>query len=205
MSPSPENRGAAEAPTRRVLVVDDEPTLRLGFAYALASRHTRVDTAATGRDALDKLGRGKYDLLVLDLRMPDMDGMAVVESLRQSRNNIPIVLCSAAIPPAVICRAISHGVVDFLEKPVHPDDLRKIVNFVLGTKTQPLPLALEAARHQRFREASAHLENDTDPPAHSAAWHTVFKSMPPPRDRGALDALLEYIRTHMTLTSFHQR
>ncbi len=205
MSRSPDDRNPHDPPARKVLVVDDEPTLRLGFAYALSGRGTIVDTAGTGREAVEKLALHHYDILILDLRMPDMDGMAVVEALRGRRDTVPIVLCSAAISAAVVCKAIGLGVVDFLQKPVRPADLREIVHFVLGTKQAPLPLAMEAARQGRYRDAVTHLEKDTDLPAESVAWRDIFKSMPPPDDRDSLAVLVEFIRSNLGFISFRAR
>ncbi len=158
MSPSPDQETANGTPKRRLLVVDDEPTLRLGFSYALANHSTQVDTAATGRQALDKLAGASYDIIILDLRMPDIDGLGVIETLRQSGNSIPIVLCSAALTPLAVLRAIQHQVPDFLLKPVRPVDLREVVDYVLappdtaGSRTVAairagnIPGALEQAR-----------------------------------------------------------
>src|SRR5688500_5983859 len=121
MSPSPDS-GAVPPPVRyKVLVVDDEPTLRLGFSYALSDHDT--DTAANGTEALEKLESGPYDLAILDLWMPDVDGLRVIETLRRHGNLLPVVLCSAVITPSAALRAITGQVVDFLLKPVRPAEL----------------------------------------------------------------------------------
>ncbi|RYD49942.1 MAG: response regulator, partial [Verrucomicrobiaceae bacterium] len=106
MSPSPDSRETDER--LRVLVVDDEPTLRLGFAYALSNRHTLVETAANGRIALERIANERFDIMILDLRMPDLDGIGVIEELRASGNRIPVVLCSAALNPRAALRAIRN-------------------------------------------------------------------------------------------------
>src|SRR5262245_1726903 len=89
----------------KVLVGDAEPTLRLGFSYALADHET--DTAAGGREALIKIREQKYDVVILDLRMPDIDGLQVIEMLRRQDNLLPVVLCSAALTPSSALRAIT--------------------------------------------------------------------------------------------------
>ncbi len=202
MSRLPENHTDPGLSPWKVLVVDDEPTLRLGFAYALSNRDTIVDTAGTGREAIEKLGAGPFDIVILDLRMPDLDGMAVIESLRGREEEIPIVLCSAAISPEVVCKAVGYGVVDFLQKPVRPADLREVVKFVLGTKAEPLPLAMEAARHGRYGEAVAHLE-EASPRKEVAIWRNIFEAMPSPDDGGGPPGLLEIVRNNLDTLSFH--
>lgn len=162
-------------PRRKVLVVDDEPTLRLGFSYALADHET--DTAATGREALLKLDGGDFDLVLLDLRMPDIDGLGVIEALRRCGNPVPVVLCSAAITPAAALRAITGNVVDFLLKPVRPADLRGVVAYVLSPSDDPLSKALGEARLGRFDEAVFHLETETDPPERTSAWLAILRAL----------------------------
>jgi CheY-like chemotaxis protein len=147
MFPLPE-RGVLAAPARyRVLVVDDEPTLRLGFSYALSDHDT--DTAANGAEALAKLEGGGYDLAILDLRMPDIDGLRVIETLRRHGNFLPVVLCSAVITPSAALRAITGQVVDFLLKPVRPVELRGIVRHVLNADGDDFARAMAHARAGR--------------------------------------------------------
>lgn len=131
---------------QRVLVVDDEPTLRLGFAYALTSKTSVVETAINGRNALEKIALMRFDIIILDLRMPEMDGLGVIETLRREGNRVPIVLCSAALHGAAALRAVQHGVLDFLVKPVLPKDLRGVIEFVLRPEKTHFPLAMKAAR-----------------------------------------------------------
>lgn len=161
----------------RVLVVDDEPTLRLGFAYALSNRNTVVETAANGRIALERIAAESFDIIILDLRMPDLDGTGVIEELRASGNRIPVVLCSAALNPKAALRAIRQGVVDFLLKPVRPVDLREAIEFVLRPKNSPLPLALQAARAGNMLKAISLLEEISAPDLRALSWLRVLKSI----------------------------
>jgi CheY-like chemotaxis protein len=174
MFQSPDSPGA-QAPRRRVLVVDDEPTLRLGFAYALSDH--QVDTAATGREALLKLDQQTYDIVILDLRMPDIDGLGVIETLRRRGHLVPIVLCSAAITPSSALRAITGQVVDFLLKPVRPADLRDVIEHVLSPSTDEFSLGLAAARGGRFEDAVKHLEKALDTDGRVHGWLGVLRAI----------------------------
>jgi len=177
MSPS-HNSGTAKGETkRRVLVVDDEPTLRLGFSYALSDRDTHVDTAATGRQALEKTREHTYDIIILDLRMPDIDGLGVLEALRLSGNLVPIVLCSAALTPAAALRAIQHRVPDFLLKPIRPTDLRDVVQFILDPPDNPLSHAMIAARAGKMNAAIQHIREEAAHDRTCAAWLEVLESL----------------------------
>jgi len=175
MSPSPDS-GAPGSPGRyRLLVVDDEPTLRLGFSYALSDHET--DTAAGGNEALAKLDSNGYDLMILDLRMPDIDGLRVIETLRRHGNFLPIVLCSAAITPSAALRAITGQVVDFLLKPVRPAELRGIVQHVLNPEEDPLSQALSHARAGRHELAIGLLQSADLTSPRIQAWLGILRAI----------------------------
>jgi len=170
-----------------VLVVDDEPTLRLGFSYALSNRQTFVESAASGRQALERIKSSTFDIIILDLRMPDIDGIGVIESLRLSGNLVPIVLCSAAVTPLAAFKAIQHRVPDFLLKPVRPSDLREVVDYVLDPPDNPVSRALVAARNGRIANAIGEVEQEAGHDRSAAAWLAVFKSIVNPPDEDAND------------------
>lgn len=177
MFQSPDSDDTGGSTKLRVLVVDDEPTLRLGFAYALSSRTTTVETAANGRHALERMAETEFNILVLDLRMPDLDGLGVIDALRSQGNNIPVVLCSAALSPNAALHAVRQGVVDFLPKPVRPVDLRKVVEFILHPERQPFPQAMRAARSGRRGEAIRILSEETVLSPQAASWLEVLVAL----------------------------
>jgi CheY-like chemotaxis protein len=186
-----------------VLVVDDEPTLRLGFAYALTNRTTMVDTAASGRLALERLAETRYDMMFLDLRMPEMDGLGVVDNLRARGDEIPIVLCSAALTPNAAVRAIRHRVVDFLQKPVRPVDLRQVMESILHPERAPLPQALKAARGGDHAEAIRLLERETSTCRQAASWHHVLKAFQETRPDEDTTRLEDSIRASLNMLAFN--
>jgi DNA-binding response OmpR family regulator len=116
-----------------ILVTDDESNIRMMLRTALEAEGYRVAEAANGRDALAAIAKESPDLLVLDLNMPVMDGMAVLERLKETvSENSPRVLILTAygsIPTAV--KATRLGAVDFLEKPITPSELRQSVRSIL--------------------------------------------------------------------------
>lgn len=176
MYPLPDSKAAAGPGARyKVLVVDDEPTLRLGFSYALSDHDT--DTAANGSEALIKLESADYDIVILDLRMPDIDGLRVIESLRRHGNLLPIVLCSAAITPAAALRAITGQVVDFLLKPVQPAELRGIVSYVLAPGDDPFAQAMAMARLGRHEEAIRRLQELNLEHPRVRAWLGILRAI----------------------------
>jgi CheY-like chemotaxis protein len=116
-----------------ILVTDDESNIRMMFRTALEAEGYRVAEAGNGRDALAAIENESPDLVVLDLNMPVMDGMAVLERLKEMAPahapRVVILTAYGSIPTAV--KATRLGAVDFLEKPITPSELRQTVRSIL--------------------------------------------------------------------------
>jgi DNA-binding response OmpR family regulator len=121
---------------RSVLIVDDEKNIRLTLAMALEKLNLPVDTALNGEEALTKLAERSYALMLLDLRMPGMDGMEVLKRVRELRPEVKVVIITAwgSIDAAV--EAMKLGAVDFLQKPFDAEDVRALVSSLLDQATQ---------------------------------------------------------------------
>lgn len=114
-----------------VLVVDDERNIRLTISRSLEDLQLEVETAVNGEEALAKLEEKEYALILLDLKMPGMNGMEVLRLVEKNRPEIPIIIISAhgTIDSAV--EAMKLGAVDFLQKPFAPQEIRDLVSKVL--------------------------------------------------------------------------
>jgi DNA-binding response OmpR family regulator len=113
-----------------ILIVDDEPNVRLMFRTALESTGAKISEADGGQAALDTLASTNFDLVLLDLSMPGIDGMQTLERMRERGDNTPVVIITAhgTVPHAV--EAMKLGAIDFLSKPLLPDSLRHVVTDV---------------------------------------------------------------------------
>lgn len=109
------------APTQ-ILLVDDELPIQRAMAPLLRSRGYGVTVAASGREALESFDRGRFDLLILDLGLPDMDGRAVCAHVRD-RSEIPILILSARGAEKDKVAALDSGADDYVTKPFSPDEL----------------------------------------------------------------------------------
>jgi DNA-binding NtrC family response regulator len=119
----------------RVLIVDDEKNIRMTISQALADMDVETDTAINGEEALSKLKDKDFSLVLLDLRMPGMDGMEVLERLSKDRPDIKIIIITAhgTIDSAV--DSMKLGVVDFIQKPFTPEEIRNLVTKVINRQT----------------------------------------------------------------------
>jgi two-component system KDP operon response regulator KdpE len=117
-----------------VLVVDDEPQILRALRVNLAARSYDVVTASTGRQALDAAARHHPDLILLDLGLPDMDGVEVVRGLR-GWTNVPIVILSGRSQSAAKVHALDAGADDYVTKPFNVDELLARVRAVARRST----------------------------------------------------------------------
>ncbi len=117
---------------KSVLIVDDEKNIRLTLSQALESLDLETDTALNGEEALEKLNQKEYGLMLLDLKMPGMDGMEVLRQVRQIKPGIRVIIITAhgTIDSAV--EAMKLGAVDFLQKPFAPKEIRDLVVRVMN-------------------------------------------------------------------------
>ncbi|MGZ4427348.1 MAG: response regulator [Nocardioidaceae bacterium] len=106
----------------RVLVVDDEPQIVRALRVNLLARSYEVVTATNGRQALDAAAREHPDLVVLDLGLPDLDGVDVVRALRDW-SKVPILILSGRLNSGEKIRALDAGADDYVTKPFNVDEL----------------------------------------------------------------------------------
>ena len=122
---------------RKILVVDDEKNIRLMLSQALASNTTTIETAINGEEALQKLQQSDYDLLLLDLRMPGMDGVQVLRLVHAQHPKLPVILLTAHGTVETAVEAMQSGAVNFLQKPFSPREIREAVDKALQEPKAP--------------------------------------------------------------------
>lgn len=108
---------------RRVLVVDDDPDLRWFLSDLLAAEGFEVVTAQEGMEALTKVRTRHPDIVLLDLRMPGIDGVQTLDRLHQDRCHVPIILVTGHDDMLSPAEAIRRGACAFLRKPFRTADL----------------------------------------------------------------------------------
>lgn len=101
----------------RVLVVDDESSIRELLAKTLALAEYDVDTAPDGRAALERLRLGHYDLLIADLKMPGMDGLTLIREAKRLKADIPVIIITGFSTESSAIEAVNLGVAGYLTKP----------------------------------------------------------------------------------------
>jgi DNA-binding response OmpR family regulator len=120
-------------PEARILIVDDDANVLLAISRALKLKgYSYVDEAHNGPEAVEKLTRMPYDLMMLDIRMPEMDGMAVLQKAQQVRPNLLVIILTGHAAMESALSALKSGmVVDYLLKPASLDQVEAAVRKAL--------------------------------------------------------------------------
>jgi DNA-binding response OmpR family regulator len=117
---------------RRILVVDDEKNIRLTVQHSLVAADYDVDTASNGLEGLQKFREGHYDLILMDLRMPQINGIEMLREIRERDQETAAVVITAYLTIDTLLEAFSLGVSDYIRKPFSPNDVRETVRRVLS-------------------------------------------------------------------------
>jgi diguanylate cyclase (GGDEF)-like protein/PAS domain S-box-containing protein len=139
--------------SQRILLVDDEPRFRSAYRVLLAAQSRVIEESSTGKEAIQRLADGDIDVVVLDLKLPDISGIEIMEWLVRSNIKTSIIVFSAdeSIDSAIV--ALRRGAFEFLRKHCDPDDLIKAVERALHSRQ----LEVEHARMTSRLEQSEHL------------------------------------------------
>lgn len=112
---------------KRILVVDDEKNIRITIAKSLEKLDCHVEQMISAEEALERMMIIDFDLVLLDLKLPGMSGLEMIDKLREYGKNPRIVIISAHGTIPAVVSSLKSGVLDFIEKPFSPDEIRDIV------------------------------------------------------------------------------
>ncbi len=117
----------AEPNKGRILIVDDEDVVRESLHQWFDSEGYHTRAAASGKDALTTVGEQQFDLALLDIRMPGMDGIELQQRLVEADPDLTVVIMTGYGTVETAVQALKHGAYDYVTKPIDPDDLSRLV------------------------------------------------------------------------------
>ena len=136
----------------KILLVEDDIMLNEMITEYLASTGHAITSAKSGNESLKILNEQKFDLLILDINLPDIDGFTILENMHEQKRMIPTIYISALIDIEEISRAFDLGCYDYLKKPFHLKELTLRINKLLKTRIVP----------QRHKRLSKHYSFDAE-------------------------------------------
>ncbi len=155
-----------------VLIADDERNIQVTLSRALSMEGYAVEVAGGGREALEKIAALPVDVVVMDVRMPDLDGLAVLEKARETRPDLPVVIMSGHGSIETVRSAFKLGAFDYLEKPITEKE-----KLLVAVKNA---LALRSLREEnaRLRREAGPLEMVGGGPAMQKLFELVRRAAP---------------------------
>ncbi len=121
--------------TFSVLIIDDECAIRSGISVPLSEAGYLVESCATGRDGLNRALNGNYDLILLDIKLPDIDGMEILKTIHQKQLGTYVIIMTGFASVQNAVEALKLGAYDYLSKPFSSDELIIVVNKAIEHKT----------------------------------------------------------------------
>lgn len=118
----------------KVLIVDDDDVVRLSYQRSLQTAHYSVEAVTNGEEALTAVQQKRFDVVLLDLRMPGMDGMAVLEAIKRVSPYCEVVVITGYPTVESAKEAVRLGADDYLAKPVGPAEVISAANHALTRK-----------------------------------------------------------------------
>jgi DNA-binding NtrC family response regulator len=132
----------------RILIVDDEENLRHTVARVLQRAGFEVTTAASGKEGLTLLSQQTFDLVYMDIRMPDMNGLETLQAINVNYPKLPVILFTGQPDLNSAVSALRQGAIDYLQKPLKPELIVERAKTVL----------LKLERERRKKELQAQIE-----------------------------------------------
>lgn len=130
--------------SKSILVVDDEPDIRFTLGVFLESKGFDVSIADNGKAALEKLGKESFDLMILDIVMPIVDGFGVLDSMDpEVRQKLPTIVLTARNEDEDVLRGYASGATYYLTKPYSNDSILDVVNYFIGELAPERRLEIE--------------------------------------------------------------
>ena len=180
------------SPSAHILIVDDEPNLRRTVARILQRAGFEVTTASNAREGLALLSGHKFDLVYMDIRMPDMNGLEALKSIHATYPQLPVILFTGQPDLNSAVSALRHGALDYLQKPLKPE--------MIIERARSAVANLERERRKKELQAQiAALESELRNLEGSEATEKALKG------KKAIDAGERYFRLGKLTLDLHTR
>jgi len=146
----------------RALVIDDEQIVLDSVHKILTEERYEVDTALSGREGLRKAIERDYEVVLTDIRMPDIGGMRVLRDVKRAKPTLPVVIITGYATVRSAVQAMKLGAADYLEKPFTPDQLLKAVASALEVAATEEPVEQSLIHTEEMLKVLERAATDSD-------------------------------------------
>ncbi len=186
----------------RILIVDDEPNVRFVLERTLVKDGYLLETAADGAEAIQKLGQAAYDLLLLDLNMKPVDGIQVMNAVRERGSDIVVIILTAHSSIESAVEALRLGAFDYLYKPASPEAIRQRVSEGIQFRQQALRRTRLLTQIEGLRQSLADLDKEISTLGQGTSPRRFLRSGKLVIDKYHRSATLGEILLDLTTTEF---
>ena len=144
---------------KKILLVDDEPLILKGLKYSLEQDGYQTDSAMDGEEALKKFFSGEYDLILLDVMLPGVDGIEVCQRVRE-RSNVPIIMLTAKGEDMDKILGLEYGADDYMTKPFNILEVKARIKSIFR-RSQPVQETAEERRIVRVHDLEVNCQSRT--------------------------------------------
>jgi DNA-binding NtrC family response regulator len=123
----------------KALVIDDEQIVLDSVSKILKDENYEVDVSLRGREGLNQAVQEEYDIILTDIRMPDIGGMKVLRDVKRAKPSVPVVIITGYASVKSAVQAMKLGAADYIEKPFTPDQLLKAVDSAISAAATQIP------------------------------------------------------------------
>ncbi|NOZ76802.1 MAG: sigma-54-dependent Fis family transcriptional regulator, partial [Euryarchaeota archaeon] len=140
-----------------ILIVDDEEAIRMSLSVLLRREGYEVDEAASGEEALEKIATNKYDIIISDIMMPDLDGITLLKKVKEHDRRIDVIMITAYANMDRAIESLRYGASDFIQKPYKNQDMLDAVKRVMEDRMLEASYAEEKKTPFNFTPAQLDL------------------------------------------------
>ncbi len=147
---------------KRALVIDDEQIVLDSVSRILKDENYEVDVTLSGRDGIDRAIKGRYDIVLTDIRMPDIGGMRVLRDVKRAKPSLPVVMITGYASIQSSVQAMKMGAADYIEKPFTPDVLLKAVASAIDMAATQEPEAQQIIHKEEILKVLERAASDSE-------------------------------------------
>ncbi|AKL94652.1 response regulator receiver protein [Clostridium aceticum] len=174
----------------KILIVDDEKNIRLALKQCLLAEHYEVETAVNGLEGYEKIMAGDFAVVLLDMKMPGLTGIEVLQKARSQGKLVNIIMMTAYGTIEKAVEAMKLGAIDFLSKPFAPEEIRTIVKDVLSR--EKLLEEEVTTYHEMIQYAKKSILSGDYEKAREFLGKAIVKNTEAPEPHNLLGIILEF-------------